>query len=281
MLIQTATGRRWLLDAETGATIADVPTTPKPWPAVPHWLPHANRILLTTDTSRVVAIDSQTGAEGWTFAVNAPSTIAGRPPQILVGTNSVLVLTQTNLGQRLQRLDAATGKPIWPKMPFLDPLTPDQSEWAIDEDTVYLPQGNKLVALSLADGKPRWETALTGPAASWRAVREGSFLLAYPAKVPEWRFQFRSPLGAVQWGVSLPPEERPGAGCPLLALDPATGRLVQRWSFPAGSIRLRSYPAEKAFWPAVGVEHGSGAAGLTVTSMRGGLVVRWTDRRGE
>src|SRR5260370_38629371 len=109
-------------------------------------------------------------------------------------------------------------------MPLLDPHTADKSDWGIDEETVYLPQGRKLLALSLADGKPRWETMLTGPAASWRASREGASLLVYPASVTEWRFQFRSPLGAVQWGLSLPPEERPGSGCPLLALDPQPGR---------------------------------------------------------
>src|SRR5260370_41531648 len=103
-------------------------------------------------------------------------------------------------------------------MPLLDPHTADKSDWGIDEETVYLPQGRKLLALSLADGKPRWETMLTRPAASWRASREGASLLVYPASVTEWRFPFRSPLGAVHWRFSLRPHDEPRCRCPALDL---------------------------------------------------------------
>jgi outer membrane protein assembly factor BamB len=271
VLIQTATGRRWLLDAENGRTVQDEPTAVEPWPEAPQWLAD-ERILVVPDSSSIVVLDAA-GRVVWTARVTAPSAISGQPPSVLVSMNALLILTQTSLGPRLQRLDPATGKPVWPRTPLLDDSTTAKSAWAIDEDTVYVPQGRKLVALSLTDGKPRWETALAGPAASWRAARVGDFLLVHPAHVAEWRLQFRSPLAAVQWGLSWPPEERPGAGCPVHALDPQTGRIVQRWNVPAGSLRLQSYPAASSLWPAVDVERASGDAGVSVSATRGGLVV--------
>jgi outer membrane protein assembly factor BamB/tetratricopeptide (TPR) repeat protein len=272
VLIQTASGRRWLLHAEDGTTIADLPTSREPWPATPRRLAD-DRILLVPDFSTVVVLDAASGRDAWTATVNAPSAISGVPPRVLVHKETVLVLTQTNLGPRLQRLDAATGKPAWSKMPLLDPRISDVSDWAIDDGTVYLPQGNKLVALSLVDGKQRWETTLTGSAASWRIARASDCLLACPATVPEWRFEFRSPLGAVQLGLSMPPEQRPGTGCPVLALDSGTGRVVQRWNLSAGGLRMRSYAAEPSLWPGAFVERVSAEVGLGCCTTPGGLVV--------
>ena len=271
VLIQTASGRRWLLDAETGRTLHDAPTSSEPWPIAPQGLPD-NRLLLVVDR-RIVVLDAHTGDEVWSTTVRAPSAISSESPRVLVRGKTILVLTQTNLGSRLQRLDDSTGKPLWPTMPLLAPDTPETSDWGLDNDCFYLAQDRKLIALSLADGKPRWETSQAGPAGTWRAQRESDFLLVYPTKVSEWRFQFRSPIVAVQWGIGLPPEERPGSGCPLLALDPATGRILQRWNFPAGPLSLRSYPAEPSMWPVLNCERVLGDAGMTVISTGSGLVV--------
>jgi outer membrane protein assembly factor BamB len=269
VLIQTATGRRLLLDADTGRTLADDPS-PQPWPTAP-LLFADHRILVVEDGRRLVALDDRTGREIWTSAVNPPSTISGEPPSVRVShwSKTVLVLTQTNLGPRLQCLDADTGKPAWATMPFLDPGTTDPADWGVDEKTVYVPQCRKLIALALADGKTRWETTLPGPGTAWRASNEIEFLLVHPARVPEWRFQFRSPLLAVQWGISLPPEERPGAGYPLLALNPATGRIEQRWNLPAGPMRSHSYPTETAMWPSFEIMRGTSPAGLNVLQTLG------------
>ncbi len=273
VLIQTATGRRWLLDAETGRTLDDAPS-PEPWPTAPPALAEYKAVVIESGR-RIVALEGRTGREVWTTTITPSSMVSGDPPQLRVARwrDTILVLTQTSLGARLQRLDANTGKPLWATMPLLAADTLPPTDWGLDKDAVYLPQGSKLIALSLADGNLLWEKQFPRMAASWRVSREGHFLIVHPARIPEWQFQFRSPFGAVQWGICLPPEERPGSGCPLLAFDPATGRIVQRWNFPAGPMRWRTYPAEPSLWPVVEVGQRSGDAGMTVISTRGGLVV--------
>jgi hypothetical protein len=48
------------------------------------------------------------------------------------------------------------------------------------------------------------------------------------------RFRLRWLMGSVQWNLSLPPEAKIGAGTPVLCCDPATGKVIQRLTFPAG-----------------------------------------------
>jgi hypothetical protein len=185
----------------------------------------------------------------------------------------LLVVIQTNLGPRLQRHDSVSGKPLWKGIPLLDPGPLHPSDCDMDTKMIYLARGRKLVALSLVDGKIRWETTLRGPEGTWRVRRWGDYLLAYPRAVTEWQIRFRSPWGAVQWAIGLPPEERPGSSCPILALDAATGKLVQCWNFPAGGLRMRSKPADPSSWFTMEVVRGLEDAGMNVIAVPNGLVV--------
>ena len=187
-------------------------------------------------------------------------------------SSSLLVLTPSNLGPQLQRLNAETGTAVWESTVRLADTAYDPANWADDGTVLFLAQGRRLTALTLADGRKRWDVPLTGPDWSWRIRRCGDYLLAWPQATAEQRFTARCPLGALQWGLSRPPEESPGRGCPLLAFDAATGRLVQRWNLPASSLRVRVTPVEPGFVP-FEFSRGLRDAEMRVVPTANGLVV--------
>ena len=80
--IQTAAGRRWLLDYRSGHLLYDAPASANPWPAPPVSLgPH--HFILVPDPRHARPRRWQYGTKHlWTFVVNAPSAIPNqRPPR--------------------------------------------------------------------------------------------------------------------------------------------------------------------------------------------------------
>jgi outer membrane protein assembly factor BamB len=233
VLIQTTSGRRWLLDAATGHFLQDVPTAKEPWPQPPIALDE-HRLCLPRDGHSVVLLDATTGRELWKYTLSGATTLSGELPRLAGGRNALLLLAPTNLGYFLQRLDPATGKRLWQQTQYLDfpgGDKPDVATWSFDTDAVYYVSGRLLCARSLTDGKLLWEQPLAGPEGRWQTMRCRDCLIAYPAEGRTARFQFRSLLGSVQWEVVRPPEEGPGRGFAVECREPKTGQMVQRLSF--------------------------------------------------
>jgi outer membrane protein assembly factor BamB len=255
LLVQTSGGRRWLLDAATGAILHDAPTTSEPWPRSPITLPDGG-ICIVTDAESILLLDPASGRDVWTHRLSGVTTRTGEAPRVTAGTHALLMAWAMNIGWRVQRLDPTTGKPLWSDPPLINTGELDVEGWSQDADAFYGVQDRTLFARSLKDGSLLWRQSLTGPSGRWRTQRFGDALLAYPIEGKGWRFQFRWLTAALQWTGCSPPEEKPGRGYPVVCCDAKTGRLVQRLDFlvdsrsvarldSAGADVLPAFTAEK------------------------------------
>jgi outer membrane protein assembly factor BamB len=238
VLIQTC-GQHRFLDAETGRNIHQAPDDGDLSQRPPLEL-YEHTLCVAPDNRHIVLLDAHTGAVRWTHTLTGGTTLSGEVPQILGGGDLLLCVTPTNLGYELQRLDRATGKPVWPQPCLLGMKTLDMSAWTFDRDAVYFAEDRLLTARSLADGGGLWQRPLE-PAAAWRVRRVGDFLAVYPApSAAREQMRFRSPFGSVQWNMdrSLTPE----AVFPVLCCDPKTGERIERLNF-----RIES-PARIRLW---------------------------------
>jgi outer membrane protein assembly factor BamB len=234
LLVQTSGGRRWLLDAATGAVLHDGPTASEPWPRSPVLLPDGG-VCITPDAESVLLLDPVSGRDLWTHRLPGVTTKTGEAPRVTAGAHALLMAWPLNIGWRVQQLDRTTGKPLWSDPPLINTGELDVGSWSLDADAFYGVQDRVLFARSLKDGSLLWRQMLAGPSGRWRTQQFGDALLAYPIEGKGWRLQFRWLTAALQWTGCSPPEEKPGRGYPVVCCDPKTGRVVQRLNFAVAS----------------------------------------------
>ncbi len=227
VLIQTP-GRCWLLDAASGRPIHQEPDGRELWQRPPLELDD-HTLCIVTGKQRVLRLDARNGQRLWTHTPTGGTTRSGEAPHVASRGDILLMVTPANVGYFVQRLDRATGKPVWPRSFLLTMPRVDISAWAFDPEALYIAEDRSLTARSLADGRLLWTRPLDG-GGDWQVRRVGDYLAVYPgASAAEARFSFRSPLGSVQW--NLGPLLTPEAVFALHGCDPKTGRLVQRLNF--------------------------------------------------
>ncbi len=227
VLIQMA-GRRWLLDAATGRQIHQAADSRDLWRRTPLKLDERT-LGVVTDRRHVVLLDALSGKCLWTHTLTGGTTLSGEMPHILGRGDLFLLVTPTNIGYSLQRLDRATGKPVWPRPSLLTMKTLDISSWTFDREAIYFAEDRSLVARSLTDGRVLWQRTLHG-ADAWQVRRVVDYLAVYPIpSAQDARFRFRSPFGAVQW--ILGPLLTPEAVFTVSCCDPKSGQMIQRLNF--------------------------------------------------
>jgi outer membrane protein assembly factor BamB len=268
-----------VLDARTGSLRQELPTGDILWPQPP--LPLGpDRVALVNDRQAVVALDlSSPGKPAWSYAPPFRSTLTGEPPLLAGDRDALLIVVPRNYGYTVQRLDAATGRPLWSRDHF-GPGSVEPGCVTSDGDGLYYSSRNVVTALALADGRLRWEEALPGPAGAWKLRREGTALLAWPAEARRTNLHSRWLAAALELTVTFPPEDRPGRGVPVLLLSPQSGRPVQRLNFvpPAPRAHARLAPGEELpALPSLGTERAR-TDGPVVSLTREGLAVGWEDR---
>jgi outer membrane protein assembly factor BamB len=230
ILVQTSSGRRWLLDAETGRRLDDQPTAMDGWPRAPVVVDDRT-VAIIADEAHVVLLDSATGREVWTHRLEGLAR-TGAGPRIAAGPAGLLVADPTNLGWRLQLLDRDKGKPQWDAPPLFRDVEVNPSDWALDADALYEIRDRILTRRAIKDGSVVWERPLDGPPGRWAVRPVGDNVWAYPLASRRAQFQFRCPWGALQWDVKRPPAE--DGTFPVVVCDAATGRPVQRLNLAVG-----------------------------------------------
>jgi cellulose synthase operon protein C len=233
IVLAQAANHLWALDAPTGRLRHNSRTPASPWPRPPLALDE-HTFCLVPDADTVLLFRTDTGRARWTHTPPGETTRSGEPPLVVGGPDALLVAVPLNVGLRLQRLDPATGRPLWKNPPLLPPGRLDPGAWAFDPETFYHADSGVLTARSLADGTVRWQSALAGEGDGWGVKRTPSAVVAYPARVAGARFQFRWLFGSVQYR-GRPP--RGGAMWAASWLAPKDGRLVQRLNLCPGLPR--------------------------------------------
>jgi len=168
----------------------------------------------------------------------------------------VLVAVQRNYGVDLDRLDLTDGKSLWPSgAAFLDAGDVNLANADADSERIVVPAGNRLLAVSLKDGKSLWEAKLPNtPGARRWVVRMGRHcVIAYPeSAVP--REPVRDVLGRMLRSLEAEPTLGwlPGLllgaydawvtrSVPVLLFDPETGQRLVRFDIPAAGPALTAY----------------------------------------
>jgi len=272
LLIGTASGRCWLLDTASGVLIRQTPASPE---AVrcPFVLVDDRWAAVVVGRQRLILLELPDGKERWRVPLPEHSLLGGEPIRLLAGKQSLLVLLPLNIGYQLQRLDLATGKPLWERPPvFAAP-----GRIVVDDTAVYWAEEGLLSAWSLKDGRRQWEQTLMRDD-FWELRRWGDGLLAWPASVSEWQIRFRWLAVSLEWKIGPAVEALSGAGWPLEWRDAATGRLRQRWNFQAKlsgreSARRLAISPDWSFFPQLRLERSLQPARLTVQAGSRGLVL--------
>ena len=132
VLLQTATGRRWLLNAANGRLLRDEPTDHEPWPVVTVDPGYSGSLpCLVREGGRIVRLDPAFGTPLWHWDLPGNVQLTGDPVQLRVTAQGILVLTPVNRGQHLQRLDPKTGKALWDREAILATGLLDLSAWSV------------------------------------------------------------------------------------------------------------------------------------------------------
>jgi outer membrane protein assembly factor BamB/tetratricopeptide (TPR) repeat protein len=265
VVVRTLGGQRWVLSAQTGRTLYQNGDHNMPWPKPPLALDHLS-CCIVGDARHVTLFEPMSGRNLWKHPVERVPSLTGEPPRLLGSGDILLMLVTRNYGEELVRLDTARGSARWTR--FLGSGTPplDMAGAAIDSKALYAATGNVLRAFALADGELLWQTPLGSRPAHWRIAVTRGGLLVYPTAALleiDGAALYRRYLAAnsnallpgtgfVPVGAALPgvlaaiQSERCASQIPVLAIDPADGRLLQRLNFASVGSRADAMVFERS-----------------------------------
>jgi outer membrane protein assembly factor BamB len=263
VVLQLSDGRRWFADLATGKPVA-MPSLGEQ--TAKAWWPHApasagERLVLLSDGPGLVRLAQLGGRVKWSFEPESTEGFTGEPAQARLWGNVLLVAVRRNHGVEIERVDPDTGKAMWPNGPaFADADRIDLSAADADAEYAYIPAGNKLLAVSLRDGKTAWEVNLpdTRGRRGWVLRTGQTCVVAYPAEaIPAeatedvwnrvWRSFRREPLlwrlpglAATLYDAWVARE------VPVLFFDPETGKRLARINVEARGPAVTAWFAADA-----------------------------------
>ena len=258
--VQLSDGRRWFVNTATGCVCdrggrslaASVPTgygeltARAPWPAPPARL-KGDRIAFSDGPGLVQVFSPSLDKTVWTYDAPGASSLSGEPPRGRALGDNVFVLVRRNHGCELDRLMPQDGSQVWNEPVFLDAARLDLSAIDADEARVYVPVGERLLAVDLADGSAAWSADLPKlrGATGWRVRAGVNSLIAYPAEaIPAepvaevWERAVRS-FARAPLARRLPllaetlADTWAERSVPVMVLDPETGEVLKRLTLPA------------------------------------------------
>jgi hypothetical protein len=248
VVVQLSDGRRWFVKLDTGRPVA-LPALGEHTARV--WWPHApadvGAYIALADGPGLVRLVQLSGRVKWAYEVEPDSGLTGEPAQVRAWGDVVLIAVRRNTGVEIDRVNLADGKRVWSEPVFADADCIDLFAADADADRAYIPAANKLLALTLSNGKTAWEADLPDARGTrgW-VVRAGkSCVIAYPAEAlpaeptdAVWErltrsfrtepFVWRLPgLAATLYDAWV------DRTVPVLLLDPETGKRLGRFDIPA------------------------------------------------
>jgi outer membrane protein assembly factor BamB/tetratricopeptide (TPR) repeat protein len=239
-IVQTSSGKLWILDSATGRVLHIRDTTREPWVG-PALVLDERYVWLVPDARSLVLLDTADGQEKARVELRATSTLTGQSPRLVGDRERVVLLVDRTYGPALQRIEPLTGQPLWDAERPLG--TEPVDALLCDSERIYCTSGDLLAGRSLADGKTLWTVPLRGPGKGWQLGRTRDYLVAYPTDVGEVEIKLSGWFSSFQ-AATLPLVRLTDAGFPVLFHDPKTGQLVERLNLRSG----RPYSGTQRAW---------------------------------
>lgn len=260
VVVQLSDGRRWTLDRATGRPCGDgEPTAKVAWAAPPvavgPWL------VVSDGAGLVRLLNPATGRAKWSADAGGETSLAGDPPGVRSWGDTLITAVRRDYGVELDRLDPTDGASLWAGDPaFLDADRLDLRHADADRHHLYVPAGNRLVAVRLGDGKPAWSAALPDArgAAGWAVRAAGGAVAVYPLEaIPAEPVAAAGERAVRSWGRFPAGWRLPALAAavydtwadrtaPVLLLDPDTGEVGTELAVPARGPGVVARPTADA-----------------------------------
>jgi outer membrane protein assembly factor BamB len=217
----------------------EFPCTRKPWPELPLAL-DGGQFLIPDDGSAFL-FDAKAGKELARYTLPGDDSLTGELPRFRLHQGDVLLLTDRNHGVEVDRLTVKGLKRAWTREPVF--VGRELDEVAFAGDRFFTAAEGTLAAHGWKDGEPQWDMPLPEAANTrWKLAVAPGGLLAYPAEalllapdfdaIGEFRRAGWNRDGLLR-AVSRSYDVWTNRELPVLVIDPADGRLIQRLTFPA------------------------------------------------
>lgn len=254
LIVQTSSGRLWLLDGRTGKLLHDLETSTSPWPTAPV-VADDRHIVIASEPGKFILLDVDKGKPVWTHNVKGKVGLSGEAPVLLVRGQHVLAFTPRNWSFSLEKLDLRTGKRAWPDPIMLDRDELDTGSITADANSLFYVGHGVLHARTIRDGKEAWRAPLQNSSrnAAWRlecchghviawtkqALLDGSIgpelrrSLAFdPTSVLPTRLPLTVSKAPIAFRAAKLQSQLPSM-LSVWVIEAATGQLVQRLNFTA------------------------------------------------
>ncbi len=218
-----SSGRVWIMDSATGERISTIPCDCGTWTTPPVRLTDS-LIAIPTGPGTLQAYDTRARTIRWTWDAGRTASLAGIAPQLQSDGKLVNVLIARNHGCELQRL-SADGRSRWSESVFLTTDDVHLSDAGSDDQRLYLPLGQRVMALQRDSGAMLWETLLPVPV-RWRMLALGNAIAAIPCSLP--LPSPRLPVAILKYPFHALAASFHDVIAPVVLLDPATGRILQK-----------------------------------------------------
>jgi hypothetical protein len=181
LVVQRTDGTRWFVSARTGKlpTIGSAAQTARAsWPAPPEVFGSAG--VLLPDGPGLVRLGAF-GRASWSYEPDRTAGLTGEPAHARAFGEFLYGAVRRNHGVEFERIDPSDGAPLWARGPaFADADRIDLRAADSDARALYVPAGNKLLAVCHETGRAKWEAEL--PAGrGWTAHATGAWVVCVPS----------------------------------------------------------------------------------------------------
>jgi outer membrane protein assembly factor BamB len=239
VVAHTSSGKVTVLDSATGRPLALAKSTRKSWPTPPAAVGRG-RVLWPEDGS-LVLFDAKAGKELSRYRVPDPETLSGELPRFRIHQGDPLLIIDRNHGVEVDRLKIDGLQRVWKHEAIL--VGRELDDVAFSGEEFFVAAENTLIAYTWKDGERQWEVPLPEvPHAKWKVTVAPQGLLVHPAKAIPLRPDVDPAPEVARAGLNWPRligamrrsyDVWSARELPILVVDPADGRLIQRLNFPA------------------------------------------------